>query len=57
MSFTMLRSRAAAVSWEEPAAAPGQDLAASLARDHSLTRSMREQQEHISVCASALVML
>lgn len=53
----MLRSRAAAVSREEPAAAPGQDLAASLVRDHSLTGSMKEGQEHISVCASALVML
>lgn len=38
----MLRSRAAAVSQEEAAAAPGQGLAASLVRDHSLTSSVRE---------------
>lgn len=42
---------------EPAAAAPGQDLAASLARDHSLTGSVMEGQEHISVSASALVML
>lgn len=40
MNSTMLRSGAAAVSREEPAAAPGQDLAASLLRVHSLTLTL-----------------